>query len=417
MSDTQLPQLLNLPRAREIMARERIDGLIARLPINVYYLSGYWGLLMSAERFDASFFAVLPASEDQPAALVLPSMELRRLVAQGGTWMPETFIFTRPEDEQDQIAVDGLPYGGWPIRAGAELTQLEQRGIEATKAQVGRVSGNARGALARAVRAAGLESASVVCDDVRVADWLDSAGLTDVRCREDSNVFNRIRLVKTEAELALMRKAAIINEVAARKAAAAFREGAQWQEIEAVYAAAMAAAGGRASYLMCGAGGPRTGRLQKGEPMFIDALGTYAQYHGDFGRCVVIGEADELTRQRHAALVGGWNAAAELLRPGIRYSELSNAVIAAVRAAGLPGFIYATPHSVGLEHTDDPKTVGGQQGATADTLLEEGMVLNIDMPFTEIGWGSVHLEDTVRITADGFESLTSDDLDIIEVAG
>ena len=412
----ELPQLVNLPRAREIMAREQIDGLVARLPINVYYLSGYWGLLMSAERFDAAFFAVLPADENQPAALVIPSMELRRLVAQGGSWMPETFIFTRPDDEQDQIAVDGLPYSGWPIRQDAELTNLEEGGIAATRAQVGRVSGNARGALARALRAAGLERGNLVSDDARVAGWLDSAGLTKLRCREDANVFNRIRLVKTDAELALMRKAASINEAAAREAAAAFREGADWQDIESVYAAEMATAGGRASYLMCGAGGPRNGRLQRGEPMFIDALGTYAQYHGDFGRCVVIGEADKETRGRHAALVAGWQAAAELLRPGVRYSELAEGVVAAVRAAGLPEFVYATPHSLGLEHTDDPKTVGGQQGATADTMLEEGMVLNIDMPFTEIGWGSVHLEDTVRITADGFETLTSDDLDIIEVA-
>ena len=48
-------------------------------------------------------------------------------------------------------------------------------------------------------------------------------------------------------------------------------------------------------------------------------------------------------------------------------------------------------------------------------LLEEGMVLNVDMPFTEIGWGSVHTEDTVCITSDSYEALTSTDFDIIEV--
>jgi len=34
------------------------------------------------------------------------------------------------------------------------------------------------------------------------------------------------------------------------------------------------------------------------------------------------------------------------------------------------------------------------------------------MPHTEIGWGSLHLEDTVRITADGFEALTSLDMSL-----
>ena len=40
-----------------------------------------------------------------------------------------------------------------------------------------------------------------------------------------------------------------------------------------------------------------------------------------------------------------------------------------------------------------------------DQVLAENMVINVDLPHTEIGWGSVHMEDTVRITADGCERL------------
>ncbi len=35
------------------------------------------------------------------------------------------------------------------------------------------------------------------------------------------------------------------------------------------------------------------------------------------------------------------------------------------------------------------------------------MLLNFDMPFQEFGWGSMHIEDTLRVTKDGFEPLTS----------
>ncbi|MDJ0655191.1 MAG: M24 family metallopeptidase [Xanthomonadales bacterium] len=411
--ETTTPDILvNLPRAAELMARRGVDGLVARLPYNVYYLSGYWGLLMNAAHFDAAFFAVLPARPDQPAALVMPSMELRRLVTQGGTWMPETFIYSSPEDEQDQISIDGKPYGGWPVRQDAELTRLEQRWIEATREQAGRVAGNARGALVRAVRGAGLEGGQLVSDDARIGPWLDSAGVR-ADCHTDPELFNHIRLVKTPAELHLMRTAARINEESAREAAAAFREGAHWAEIESVYFAAMARRGGRGSYLMCGAGGPPAGVIRQSEPMFIDALGTWQQYHGDFGRCVVVGEPSDLMRQRHAALVAGWEAAQPLLKPGVQFSEVAEAAVHAVRRSGLPEFVYATPHAVGLEHSEDPRPPGSQQGLRQDLQLEAGMVLNIDMPFTEIGWGSVHIEDTVHITPDGFETLTSADLDII----
>ena len=48
-----------------------------------------------------------------------------------------------------------------------------------------------------------------------------------------------------------------------------------------------------------------------------------------------------------------------------------------------------------------------------DPVLEENMVINVDMPFIEVGWGSVHLEDTLLITADGCEPLTSMQMDVI----
>ena len=37
------------------------------------------------------------------------------------------------------------------------------------------------------------------------------------------------------------------------------------------------------------------------------------------------------------------------------------------------------------------------------------MIVNVDMPHSEIGWGSVHMEDTVLITKDGFERLSTSD--------
>ena len=74
---------------------------------------------------------------------------------------------------------------------------------------------------------------------------------------------------------------------------------------------------------------------------------------------------------------------------------------------GFPGFRDPVVHSLGLEHTDDPKPFGVQPQTKPDQVLRPGMVVNVDMPHTEIGWGSIHLEDTVRVTADGCESLTS----------
>ncbi|MFO1427745.1 MAG: M24 family metallopeptidase [Steroidobacteraceae bacterium] len=403
--------LLNRTRAWEFMDRNGLDALVAQVSINVYYLSDYWGSLNAPGFFEGSYFAVLPRREDAPAALVLPSSELRRLVSAGGTWMPNVFSYSTPAPGA-QLAdgtAAGVPYDGWPARPGAALLPLEQRWVEMVAAHRERMSADGIWALVRALRAAGLESARLGTDDERIGSWLAARGCK-ARCEYRRDVFNSIRLVKTPAEIELMRTAAQINERALLAGAAALRVGAEWGEIEDVFMRALAERGGRGVYLLCGLGGLPAGKVRRDEPIMLDGLGRYRQYHADFGRCAVVGTPSAQHRARHHALTRGWERAHELLRPGTRMSELRGQVIAAIRAAGFAEYRGAVVHNLGLEHTDDPKPVGAQPGEKPDQVLEPGMVVNVDMPYTEIGWGSVHIEDTVVITAGGCDPLTSLDL-------
>lgn len=408
--------LLNLDRAREILAREGLDGLIAARPVNVYYVSGYWGAFQTPVGYDGSYFAVLPRLEAAPAALVIPALELRRLQTHGGTWMAGVFSYTSERD--DILALpDGTPrgadYAGWPTREGAALLPLEQRWREITARLGGSMSPDARLALARALHAAGLERAHVLTDDARIAGWLAACGLDGLTCRHAPELFNAIRQVKTPEEIALLREAARRNEAALLEAAATMREGSTWPDVEAAYLVAMARRGGRGVYLLCGLGELPAGHVRRGEPVMLDALGTYRHYHGDFGRCAVVGEPSAEHRRRHRAICIGWEVAQENLRPGVRYSELAARVGAAVRAAGIRDFRDPIVHGLGLEHTDDPKQPCVQPQDKPDQVLCENMVVNVDLPHTEIGWGSVHMEDTVRITADGCERLGTADAGLI----
>lgn len=151
--------LLNRDRAREVMDRHGLDGLVAQLSINVCYLSDYRGSLNDPGFFDATYFAVLPRREDAPAALVLPSFEIRRLVSEGGTWMPGVYSYSSPLEGATRA--DGTPagriYGGCPVRPGAALLPLEQGGVAITQRLREQMSADAIWALAlaRALRAAG----------------------------------------------------------------------------------------------------------------------------------------------------------------------------------------------------------------------------------------------------------------------
>lgn len=410
----------------EIMERENLDGLIAQLPINSYYLSSYWGLFNTPTGYDGSYFALLPRDPDAPAALIVPALEIRRLETErekgAGTWMDQVYAYTEEAEVVATAASDmsqletaaprGVDYAGWPIAEAAELTQLEQDWCAVTRRLGTQMSPNAFQALARAIRAAGLEQGTLGADDARTADWLKGCQLDRLTVSYRPQLFNEIRLVKTDAEIEILHRAAHINEMSLLVAADAMRVGSTWDELENMYMMTMAQQGGRGVYLMCGVGELPAASVRAGEPVFFDALGQFQHYHGDFGRCAVAGQPSAELRKRHAHLLAGWEEAQEKLRPGVRYSELSTAVGAAVRKAGLKNFRNPVVHSLGLEHTDDPKPFGVQPQTKPDQVLVPNMIVNIDMPHTEIGWGSIHMEDTVRITTYGFERLSKTDMSI-----
>ncbi|MBA7572473.1 hypothetical protein ES708_14253 [subsurface metagenome] len=48
----------------------------------------------------------------------------------------------------------------------------------------------------------------------------------------------------------------------------------------------------------------------------------------------------------------------------------------------------------------------------SDDILEEGMVLNIETPYYELGFGGVQVEDTLLVTKSGYQQLTRNGRDL-----
>jgi len=414
-------QLCNEQRARELMARDGIDGIIAHLPINQYYLSNYWGVFNTAGGYDGAYFSFLSAKQDGTDALIIPAFELRRLETTGGTWLANIYSYFSERDESDHFSDStprGADYVGWRAADNpAEFTELEQAWLSAIDKYGQQMSPNGFWALARAIKNAGLEKANVLVDDPRIAAWLASCGLDGVNIIYNASFFNEIRLVKTADELLIMERAAIINEEALINAARGMREGSTWGEAQRIFMSDVAGKGARGVYLICGLGELPASKVRRNEAVMLDALSKYQRYHGDFGRCMVVGKASEKHRRYHAAICAGWETAQEIMEPGILYSELSAKVGDTVRKAGIRNFRNPVVHSLGLEHTDDPKPAGVMPQTKGDQMLRKDMVINVDLPHTEIGWGSVHMEDTVVITESGFKRLSKADLEMIEVDG
>ena len=407
-------KLINQSRAETILDREGLDGLLVTSPINFYYVSGYWGFYYTPLGFDGCYFAILPKDASKPAGMVLPALELRRLETVGMPWIENIILYSTEGDGEffDEGFPRGKDYQGWPIDPGVSLNPLEERWKAIIARFKNSYSENSIQALLRGIKDADLTGKTILIDDLRIQKWLKDIGGVDINFCFRPELFNEIRMVKTKNEIDIMRTAAIINEESMLSAIDHMSEGVTWEELENYYMTEMARKGGRGVYMMCGVGELPNGVCKKGEPILFDALGQYKRYHGDFGRCAVIGDPSQLHLERHQAILEGWNKAKEHLKPGTTYDQLSEIVGNHVRSLNFNYFRNPAVHGLGLEHTDDPKPIGPQPGVKISQVLEKNMVINIDMPFTEIGWGSVHMEDTILITHDGFERLSSANFDL-----
>jgi Xaa-Pro aminopeptidase len=401
--------LLNKARAVEVMERHGLDGLVATNRHNIYYLSDFWGYEMRGERTFTNY-AVLPRGDDKPAAIVLQMTEYAASLS-NPPWVPNVIGFSGRVSPtatniggRDELADN--PLSVHTMAEGADLTPYEK---ELVATAPSRIVGTPDEALKRALEDAGLGAGVIGADDPRIIGWMNSLGLEGLTGVDATNIFREIRMVKSDAEVALLRRAGELNERAAEAAMAAMHEGATCDELIAVYNLEMTRGGGHGIYILIGGTtGLRHGHMVKGEPTMLDALGTYAHYHADLGRTVVLGEPDEKITVRDRAMQAGWRAACDALKPGVRAADVVAHVMDVIHREGFPAFNHAVAHTLGLEHTDHPLPLSpALTGEGSDFVLEPNMVFNFDMPYQEYGWGSMHIEDTMCVTSDGFEALTS----------
>jgi Xaa-Pro aminopeptidase len=213
-----------------------------------------------------------------------------------------------------------------------------------------------------------------------------------------------------------MREAARRNAAAAFATARQIAAGMTMRDIETLFRIETARRGTEAVFVVAGGTGllPH-GEVRRGEPLLIDAVSHYQHYHGDFGRTVVVGEPNAEVRRRVEALRTSWQASFEALRPGRRYSEIRQAGLDAIAGAGYRYLTVAHPHSVGLQHTDEPFRDDSPFELKDDIVLEQGMTLTVDFPHLDVGFGACHLEDLVEITADGARPLAGMDEPLVVV--
>jgi Xaa-Pro aminopeptidase len=256
------------------------------------------------------------------------------------------------------------------------------------------------------------------------------------------HLLHELRLYKSPAELALMRRAADIAAEAQQAAVRAARPGAAEYEVEAALLQVMRAHGAVPSYPPTVAGGVNAcvlhytanqGRLVRGDLLLIDAGAEMACYASDITRTWPVGgrfsaaqrALYEVTREAQCAAIdevragrpfdAAHDAAVRVIAQGLcALKLLHGGARAALKSGDYKRFFpHKTGHWIGLDVHD----VGDYRIDDEPRVLEPGMVVTVEpgiyippddtsVPSKWRGIG-VRIEDDVAVTARGNEVLTA----------
>jgi Xaa-Pro dipeptidase len=222
-------------------------------------------------------------------------------------------------------------------------------------------------------------------------------------------VVRACRMVKSDAELALMRKAADITIAAYRHTAPRITAGMTPKDIGAMMDAAHEALGGSPEFALIllgessayphGSGKPQA--VREREVVLMDCGCSVQGYQSDISRTFVFGEATAEQRKVWQQMREGQQIAIETARVGVAAGAVDDAVRARYMQWGygpgykLPGLSHRTGHGIGLDGHEPVNLVHGET-----TALAPGMCFSDEPGIYLPGKFGIRLEDCFHMGAE-----------------
>ena len=230
----------------------------------------------------------------------------------------------------------------------------------------------------------------------------------------------KLRMVKDDGEIALIRHAVNVNsralEQALKRLKSGMTETALAAEID--YQSRKLGANGPAFDTIVAAGAraalphARPGATKLGPGILLIDMGAFCDgYASDMTRMVHLGAADAKYKRAYRAVLEAQLAGIAAVRPGVTAASVDSATRRTLKKHGLEReFVHSTGHGLGLEIHEAPRL-----GKSDKSKLESGMTITIEPGVYIEGWGGIRIEDTVLVTSSGCEILTPTPKDLLEM--
>jgi Xaa-Pro dipeptidase len=365
-----------IERVRRAMAERRLDLLLISAPENILWLTGY-----QAKGIFSFQMLLVPA--DGPVRLVTRTMETGNVLC-----MPK-----------DGVVAEFVTYGDTEVPTEA-LVRL-------VKAKYG------------AARRLGTENLSMFLGVTRyeaIRTGLDSASFEDA-----THLVDKLRLVKSPAEIAIHRRSAEISDAAVKDSIAAVKVGTTDREIAAVTMASLirhgseycstwpnVMAGWRGGLAHAGWAGER---IEAGEPCCIEFAASVERYHSPLYRTVIPGKPSAEVKKVADCARRAHDAGQAVMRPGATIGEVDAAVRAVVEKDGCAKYAHSRfGYTIGVAF---PPTWAQSMPVNivpgSKFVFEPNMLFHLLVYLLEPAVFGVGVSHTILFTEKGIEPLTKTD--------
>ena len=394
--------LLNRERALRLMEKYDVEAIVASTPENVTYLTDFWSVSHRIIK-GTQTYAELPRMMKIPPFVVTPLSELDQAAMEEECWVSDFVIFGVFYFERSSEA-----------RFLSKAEEKLQNLLRSLKPKA-----DAATALVEALQERGLTKGRIGLDGMNLPLSLYQTlqrRLPEVEWVDGYALLREIRAVKTPAEIERLQASIALTEKAFLHSLRKIREGATEGEVAQAFWEVLSAHGG-VPILTCVGGGSRSAfpnvipsgyRIQRGDLIRYDIGCLLRDYYSDTARIAVLGKPSEKQRRYYEAVKLGESEGLKRIRPGAKAADIFATAVQAVRENGIPHYKRGhVGHGIGIECYDIPHL-----SPISDHILEEGMVINIETPYYELGFGGVQIEDTVVVTPEGYRMLSQCDREL-----
>ena len=234
-----------------------------------------------------------------------------------------------------------------------------------------------------------------------------------------SGLIEKLRLIKSDAEIKILKEAADIADAAFKHIIEFIRPGKTELEVANELEFFMRKAGAASSsFDTIVASGYRSALphgvasnkvVEAGDFVTLDYGAYYKGYVSDITRTVSVGKPDEKLKEIYAIVLEAQLQGMAGIKPGITGKEADALTRDLIAEKGYGDYFgHSTGHGIGLEVHEGPAL-----SVRSDYVLEPGMVVTCEPGIYIPGLGGVRIEDDTLITADHNEALTHSTKELI----